>query len=364
MHMAIVTIFCIVLVVLGGMTMSQGFLSSADSSALSVQEINATEGEIKRTALTMVSATNLSWADLLRVRLENSGQTKLTSFSKWDVIVEYYDESGTYYTKWLPYVEGALGDNQWQKKGIYLNGGLEVFEPAVLNHGEEVVILAKLSPLPGAGTAVNTIVSSPNGIYNTVSFSSLGYTLLVPHSENATISRTAYFQLREGAFADGSAMTQTTGIFDMGEADRKMMYAENQPSRPARHVFSLLGVSEIPASTWTVYYRCRTWEFNQINNSNVNFDIDILIRKLDGTVRTTIATDVADAYLASGEEETWLTKSATYDFPGYTVVDDNDYLEIIYYGETDANGPHDPGYMQIRVDDDTLPEADQTRVAA
>ena len=164
MHMAIITIFLMVLIVLGGMTMSRGFMSSADSSALSVQEINATEGEIKRTALTMVSAANLSWADLLRVRLENSGQTKLASFSKWDVIVEYYDESGTYYTKWLPYVEGALGDNQWQKKVIYLNGSPEVFEPAILNPGEEIVILAKLSPLPGAGTVGNAIISSPNGI--------------------------------------------------------------------------------------------------------------------------------------------------------------------------------------------------------
>ncbi|MFC1982292.1 hypothetical protein ACFLV5_00650 [Chloroflexota bacterium] len=347
------------------MTMSQGFLSSADSSALSVQEINATEGEIKRTALTMVSAANLSWADLLRVRLENSGQTKLASFSKWDVIVEYHDESGTYYTKWLPYVEGTLGDNQWQKKVIYLNGSPEVFEPAILNHGEEMVILAKLSPLPGTGTAGNAIISSPNGIRDSSSFSSLGYTLLVPHSENTTIARTAYYHLREGAFADGSAMTETTDLFDTDEADRKMMYDETQPSRPARHVFSLLGISEIPASTWTVYYRCRTWEINQIQDGDVNFDIDILIRKLDGTVRATIATGVADAYLASGEEETWLTKSGTYDFPGYTVVDESDYLEIVYYGETDASGPQeDPGYMQIRIDDDTLPEADQTRIVS
>ena len=60
----------------------------------------------------------------------------------------------------------------------------------------------------------------------------------------------------------------------------------------------------------------------------------------------------------------WLTKNATYDFPGYTVVDDTDYLEIVYYGEIEGNGSNRAGYLQIRIDDGTLPEADQTRIEA
>ena len=126
---------------------------------------------------------------------------------------------------------------------------------------------------------------------DSISFSSLGYTLLTPHSENTTIAGTQYYELAEAAPADGAAMTETTDLFDAKEANRKMMHNENDPSRLARHVFSLTGISQIPAATWTVYYRCRTVGFSGIQDNDVNFDIDILIRKADGTVRTTLATE-------------------------------------------------------------------------
>ncbi len=44
-----VSILCIILIVLGGMTMSQGFLTSADTAALGVEEISVSNGEIMRT---------------------------------------------------------------------------------------------------------------------------------------------------------------------------------------------------------------------------------------------------------------------------------------------------------------------------
>lgn len=367
MATAVVSIICIALIVLGGMTMSQGILTSADTTALSVEEISAREGEIMRTEVDAVRAAYLSWADFLRVTVDNSGQTKLASFSKWDFIVNYYDGEGTYYTKWLPYTEGTPGDNEWQKARVCLNGQPEFFEPGIMNPEEELVILAKLSPLPGDATTGEVIISTPNGIRDSISFNNYGYTLLTPHSENTTIAGTDYYQLEEATLADGTAMVVTTDEFSQNETARKVLYNESQPSRLARHVFPLTGISKIPAATWTVYYRCRTWGDPQFpdKDDDVNFDIDILVRKSDGTLRTTIATNVADAYLTKDEAEIWVTKSGTYDFPGYTVVDDSDYLEIVYYGETDNNGPKDgPGYMQIRIDDNTLAQADQTRIKA
>ena len=364
MATAVVSIICIALIVLGGMTMSQGFLTSADTAALSVEDISAREGEIMRTELDTVRAAHLSWADLLRVTVDNSGQTKLASFSKWDFIVHYYDVDGTHYTKWLPYTDGVLGDNEWEKARICLNGQPEFFEPEIMNPEEELVILAKLNPLPGDATTGDIAIATPNGVQGLISFSNLGYTRLTPHSENTTIASTDYYQLAEATPADGTAITETTDTIDSGETGRWLLYNESDDTRPARHVFPLTGISEIPSATWTVYYRCRTLGFQGIQDNDVNFDIDILIRKSDGTVRTTIATNVADAYLTTDEVDMWLTKSATYDFPGYTVVDDSDYLEIVYYGETDSDGPDAPGYMQIRIDDDTLAEADQTRIEA
>ena len=364
MATAVVSIICIALIVLGGMSMSQGILTSADTTALSVEEISAREGEIMRTEVDTIRAAQLSWADFLRVTVDNSGQTKLASFSKWDFIVNYYNGDGTYYTKWLPYTEGTPGDNEWQKARVCLNGQPEFFEPGIINPEEELVILAKLSPLPGDATIGDIIIATPNGVQSSISFNNYGYTLLTPHSENTTIAGTDYYQLVEATPADGTAMTETTDIFTANETNRKIMHNENDASRLARHAFPLTGISQIPAATWTVYYRCRTWEFQGIQDNDVNFDIDILIRKADGTVRTTIATNVANAYLTGDEVDMWVTKSATYNFLEYPVVDDSDYLEIVYYGETDSHGPDNPGYMQIRIDDNTLAEADQTRIEA
>ncbi len=361
----VVSIMCIALIVVGGMALSQGILTSADTTALSFDRMRAIEVDMMRTEVVALRAEYLSWSDLLRVTVDNNGQSRLGSFDKWDFIVHYHDDGGSYYSEWLPYTEGAPGDNEWQKAGIYLNGQPELFEPGLMNHGEELVIIAKLSPLPGTATTGNITMATPNGVCNTASFSRPGYTLLTPHSENTTIAGVEYYQLAEASPGDGSALTETTDAFVQNEVARKMLYNPDEPSMPARHVFSLSGISEIPEQTWTVYYRCRTWgdpEFPK-KNSDVNFDIDILVRKSDGSIRTIIADNVADAYLTKDETEIWVTKSATYDFPGYTVVDDSDFLEIVYYGETDSGGPQDgPGYMQIRIDDDTLAEGYQTRI--
>ena len=364
METAVISLMCIALVVFGGMTMSRGFLTSADYTAHGVEEISVRDGEIMRTGLDESGATGLSWANTQRAIVENTGQTKLAGFSKWDVIVQYYDGGGTYYVKWLPYTEGALGDNEWQRTAIYLNGQPEVFEPGILNPGEEMLIDAKLSPSPQQGTNANVIIASPNGVQDSLALTA-DYPILTPHSENTAMAGTQYYRLREGTPADGTAVTMTTDVFLKNDAARNILYNEDAAGRPARHIFPLTGISQIPAATWTVYYRCRTWGEPNFpwHNNDVNFDIDILVRQSDGTIRTTIATNAADAYLTIDEVETWLTKSATYDFPGYTVVDDSDYLEIVYYGECDSKGaPLNSGYMQIRIDDSTLAAADQTRI--
>ncbi|MFC1869711.1 hypothetical protein ACFLYE_00395 [Chloroflexota bacterium] len=174
METAIVSIICIALLVVGGMTMSENFLSSVDSSTVGLEQISDRGEEIMRTELATISAT-MTAADTLEVALRNRGQTKLTSFSKWDVIVQYYDSGGSYYVKWLPYTDNATpGDNEWTKKGIYLDAGsetAEVFEPGILNPGEEIVIRAKLNPAVGVDTTNLVVTSTPNGIPASISFS-------------------------------------------------------------------------------------------------------------------------------------------------------------------------------------------------
>jgi len=317
-----------------------------------------------RTGIDALRAEDLSWASWLRVTVANSGQTKLADFARWDLIAQYYDSTGNYHSAWLPYTSGTPGDNEWAKARICLHGQPETFEPGILNPWEEMAILARLSPPPGADTTGNIVIAAPNGIEDSAVLYSAGYTLLIPHAESKAIAATRYYELAEGAPADGAGMTETTDIFLAGETNRKIMHNENDSSRPAHHIFSLTGISHIPEAEWTVYYHGRTLGFQAIDDNEAQFNIDIIILKADGTLRDNLATAVANAYLTSDEVDTWLTKSATYHFPGYTVVDDSDYLDVVFYGETAGDGPSGSGYMQIRIDDNTLAREYQTRIEA
>jgi hypothetical protein len=160
---AIVSLICIALVVFGSMTMSRGFLTSVDSSTAGLEAAGNRNEIIMRTELSPVS-TNMSAANTLEVTLENNGQTKIADFNKWDVIVQYYDGTGSYNTRWLPYNAGAPGDNEWGVVWIQLNGAAEVFDPNVLNPKEQIKIRAQLNPPVGAGTTNMVVIATPSGI--------------------------------------------------------------------------------------------------------------------------------------------------------------------------------------------------------
>jgi hypothetical protein len=359
----LVAIICIAMIVVGGMTLSQGVLTSADSAALSVDEITVREGEMARTHIAIESAAQLTWEDLLRVTLLNSGQSKLAGFDKWDFIVRYYDSSGNVVTEWLPYTASTLNNNEWQKARIGLNGPIEFFEPGILNPLEEMVLLAKLSPLPGDGTMMNITLATPNGVFDSKSINYPGYTLFTPHTGNTTISSTSYFNLEEASNADANGLNLVQ-IFVSDESGNKLLYNENQSSQKARFVFPLVGINRMPASTWVVHYRCLASGGGQFpqQDGDVGLNIDVLIRQADGAIRTTIDNGAASVNITQAEENTWVSKSATYDFPGYTVIDTNDYLEIDYYASTGLGPGGDVGEVKLKVDDITLDQNDQTRI--
>ena len=85
-------------------------------------------------------------------------------------------------------------------------------------------------------------------------------------------------------------------------------------------------------------------------------DVSILIRKSDGTIRHTIADNVADSNNITSTEDTY---SGTYSFGGYTVENDNDYLEIDYYCHVTSAAP---GTAYLKIDNNSLAPANQTRV--
>lgn len=118
-------------------------------------------------------------------------------------------------------------------------------------------------------------------------------------------------------------------------------------------ILELTGITAINASTWTFYYRAQKTH----NTVGAHCGVDIIIRKSDGGIRQWIA--VLDAE-SSELSTSWSTLTGTYAFPGYTVVDQTDYLEVDYYIWVTAkrNGER----VNLRIDDNTLALADQTRI--
>jgi hypothetical protein len=103
--------------------------------------------------------------------LENTGQTKMADFEKWDVIVQYYDGSGAYHVEWLPYSATGGATNKWGVGWIHLDAQPEKFEPNVLNPGEQIMIKTWLDPAVGAGTTNMVVVSTPSGVTSSTYFS-------------------------------------------------------------------------------------------------------------------------------------------------------------------------------------------------
>jgi hypothetical protein len=198
--------------------------------------------------------------------------------------------------------------------------------------------------LNGSTTLVSGTTSdlvSNNGAYMTLRSyaSTTSAQTLYTHQETTTIGGTGYYLL---SFSSADA-AGTTLSASAGTTGRKLM---------GKFVHQLTGVSSIPASTWTNYYRAYRSSFGVAAHG----DADILIRMSNGTVRATIATNAAN----SGAIGTsWGTVSGTYSWTAYTVVDQTDYLEIDYYIEVTTSSFGASVYL--RIDDSGLATTSQTR---
>jgi len=167
-----------------------------------------------------------------------------------------------------------------------------------------------------------------------------GLQTLYAHQELTVIGGLVYRFLKLTS-ADSAGETRSA---ETGTTGRKIM---------GQWIYQLTGVSTIPASTWTFYYRV-----NKTNSAiEAHCDVNIRIRMSNGTIRQAIATDVANSGAIT---LSYSTLSGTYSWADYTVVDETDYLEIDYYIEVTAKRNNE--YVNLRVDDSSLAEINQTRV--
>jgi hypothetical protein len=160
METAITGLIVITVLLLAILTLSHSFLSSQDAILGSWQEMEERMGERARTDISPLGATTNPVGDVVEVTLKNEGDTKLADFDRWDVILQY----GSGSVQWYPY---GAGRNKWGES-IYLDaseGTEEIFDPDILNPGEEIVIQVwlPLTDTVPVGTHLATI-ATPNGI--------------------------------------------------------------------------------------------------------------------------------------------------------------------------------------------------------
>lgn len=161
------------LLVLAGTTISSDYLSSWDRATGTFADLSDRNVDALQTDISTLSATVLPDRDIVEVALKNNGQTAVANFDQWDIIVQYYDDEGTYYVNWLPYVDGTPGNNQWTVKGIYISAETEtseLLEPGILNPGEEIIVQVKLRPEVGTNTTNLVAINTPGGITASIHF--------------------------------------------------------------------------------------------------------------------------------------------------------------------------------------------------
>lgn len=172
MSNAIVTVFVVVLMLTAVLSWSQASVSSVDSGAQSLKDMAEAAQEASRTDFEVIGANNT--APFVEVWVHNCGRVHLADFSKWDVLVEYYDGNGTYRIVSLGYTEEAdPSDEEWTVSTILADIGMdggEVFDPGILDPGEVMLMKLKLNPAPGPATINRVILSSPNGVVASAQF--------------------------------------------------------------------------------------------------------------------------------------------------------------------------------------------------
>jgi len=119
------------------------------------------------TRITAISSNTSGDGSRVEIVFRNDGNTSMANFECWDVIVRY-GEGGV---QWLPYSPEASG---WTVSNILFGAGPEVFDPNILNPGEEMTVLLLLSPAVSDNYTNLATIATPNGVTTSISFSKEG----------------------------------------------------------------------------------------------------------------------------------------------------------------------------------------------
>jgi len=146
--------------------MARGGFLGIDAVGQSLRQSNERMEEQQRSGLS-VTTTSIDGAGAnITLTVRNDGQTPIADFSRMDLVLQYFDESGTRYDKWIPYTSGALAADTWTTGAV--TG--DIFEPGILNNSESMEMLVRVNPVVGIGTTNWAVIGTEQGVAVTAYF--------------------------------------------------------------------------------------------------------------------------------------------------------------------------------------------------
>ena len=161
METILVSLVSLALIIVSFVSMEINTLQSTNKIADSLKQAEAQSGELIRTNIMALPPAGYS-GGAIELTVRNDGQTNLSEFTKWDVIVQYQTGDFSYLTYTPTY---PANNGQWAVKGIYTaNGSPETFDPGILDPGEQMVVSFYLDRNLDPGQSCEITVSTPNGV--------------------------------------------------------------------------------------------------------------------------------------------------------------------------------------------------------
>ncbi len=164
MDTVLLALLVIALVLLGVTSLGLAYERSQEMTEEGWAAMQDRALERSQTAISIESAVTAG--QTITVTVRNAGEERLSDFAAWDVIVQYYASTGTYYVESIPHDSWAPDSPQWTIEGIYRSVAstlLEVYEPGILNPGEEARIVVTVTQAPDESAGVMTTISTTNG---------------------------------------------------------------------------------------------------------------------------------------------------------------------------------------------------------
>ncbi|HEX5478511.1 MAG TPA: hypothetical protein VFY79_02200 [Dehalococcoidia bacterium] len=140
--------------------MARGGFVGMDAVGQQLKQSETSIGAQNRTAVEATGSSIDPTGANITITVLNDGQTDLSQYDKMDVVLQYFDENGVRYDKWIPYTSGAPAADTWTT-GTFTN---DAFEPGILNPGESVDINIRVNPPVGAGTTNRAVIGTENGV--------------------------------------------------------------------------------------------------------------------------------------------------------------------------------------------------------